>query len=82
MAFIALDAESLGELNDDDSYTADFGDNKFPYYQGNSSIRLQEQKDDDDEEEAYQAGVDFELLKTYIPTPVLNILLDPNPLGN
>ena len=53
MAFIALDAECLGELNDD-NFTADFGDNKFPYYQGNTSVRLEEQSvDEDDEEEAF-----------------------------
>ncbi len=81
VAFIALDAECLGELNDD-SYTTDFGDNKFPYYRGNTSIRLQEKKDDEeDEEKTYQAGVDYDLLKSYIPTPVLNFLLDKNPLG-
>ena len=81
VAFIALDAECLGELNDD-NYTTDFGDNKFPYYQGNTSIRLQEYKDDEEsEEKGCQAGVDYELLKSYIPAPVLNFLLDKNPLG-
>jgi hypothetical protein len=83
LAFIALDAECLGELNAD-NFTADFGDNKFPYYQGNSSIRLQEQKDheEDDEEPAFQEAVEYEQLKSYIPSPVLSFLLDPNPLGN
>ena len=38
----------------DDNFTADFGDNKFPYYQGNTSVRLEEQSvDEDDEEEAF-----------------------------
>ena len=51
-------------------------------YQGDTSIRLQEYKDDEEnEEEACQAGVDYELLKSYIPAPVLNFLLDKNPLG-
>ena len=68
VAFIALDAECLGELNDD-NFTADFGDNKFPYYQGNTSVRLEEQSvDEDDEEEAFQANVDYDLLKSYIHT--------------
>ena len=72
VAFIALDAECLGELNDD-NYTTDFGDNKFPYYQGNTSIRLQKKKDDEEnEEETYEFGVDYDLLKSYIPKPVLN----------
>ena len=83
VAFIALDAECLGELNDD-NFTSDFGDNKFPYYQGNTSVRLKEQKEDkeDDEEQGFQEAADYELLKSYIPSPVLSFLLDPNPLGN
>jgi len=80
VAFIALDAECLGELNDD-NYTSDFGDNKFPYYQGNTSVRLEEQQvdeDDDEEEDAFRAKADYEQLKGYIPAPVLSFLLDPN----
>jgi hypothetical protein len=82
VAFIALDAECLGELNQD-NFTTDFGDNKFPYFQGNTSIRLKEQKDDEeeDEEQDLPTANDFELLKGYIPTPVLRYLLDQNPLG-
>ena len=74
----------LGELNDD-NYTADFGDNKFPYYQGNTSVRLQEQKDNEEEEEeenVYKPNEDYEVLKSYIPATVLTFLLDPNPLEN
>ena len=84
VAFIALDSECLGELNQD-NYTADFGDNKFPYYQGNTSVRLEERQldeDDAEEENAFKPDVDYELLKSYIPTPVLSFLLDPNPLAN
>ena len=53
-------------------------------FQGNASIRLQEQKDheEDDEEPAFQEAVEYEQLKSYIPSPVLSFLLDPNPLGN
>jgi hypothetical protein len=81
VAFIALDAECLGELNDD-NYTADFGDNKFPYYQGNTSVRLEErqQDEDDEEEESFSFNEDYDALKSYIPEPVLGFLLDPNPL--
>ena len=82
VSFIALDAECLGELNAD-NFTADFGDNKFPYYQGNTSVRLQEQIDrEEQEEQRFQEAVDYELLKSYIPSPTLSFLLDPNPLGN
>jgi hypothetical protein len=43
------------ELNKD-TFTADFGDNKFPYYQGNTSVRLEErQQDEDDEKEEKEA---------------------------
>jgi hypothetical protein len=83
VAFIALDAECLGELNAD-NFTSDFGDNKFPYYCGNSSIRLQEQLDreEEDEELAFKESEEYEQLKSYIPSSVLTFLLDPNPLGN
>ena len=85
VAFIALDAECLGELNQD-NYTADFGDNKFPYYQGNISVRLEEQPfdedDDEEEKEAFQVNGDYDLLKNYIPAPVLSFLLDPYPLSD
>ena len=40
VAFIALDAENLCEINDD-QFTTDFGDNKFPYYKGRASQKLQ-----------------------------------------
>ena len=39
VAFIALDAENLGELVNDHFHT-DFGDNKFPYYKGNTNVRI------------------------------------------
>ena len=47
------------------------------------SIRLKEQKDEEeaDEEQDLPTADDFELLKGYIPTPVLRYLLDKNPLG-
>ncbi len=43
VAFIALDAQNLGELVNDKYYT-DFGDNKFPYYRGNTNVRLDYKK--------------------------------------
>ncbi len=60
------------------------GDNKFPYYCGNSSIRLQEQLDreEEDEEPAFKEPEEYEQLKSYIPSSVLTFLLDPNPSGN
>ena len=44
-----MDAENLCEDNQD-QYTHDFGDNKFPYYKGNTSIRLTEELVDDENE--------------------------------
>ena len=43
VAFIALDAENLGELVND-KYHTNFGDNKFPYYRGNTNVRLDYKK--------------------------------------
>ncbi len=39
VAFIALDAENLGELVNDNFHT-DFGDNKFPYFKGNTHVGI------------------------------------------
>ena len=43
IAFMALDAENLGELVNDHFHT-DFGDNKFPYYKGNKNVRINKKK--------------------------------------
>jgi len=76
-----LDVENLCEDNQD-QYTHDFGDNKFPYYKGNTSIRLTEELVDDDNEinEAAEEKVKkVLLLKEYIPPFVLRLLLMKNP---
>ena len=56
-AFVSLDPERIGEnLNDD--FTQDFGDNKFPHFNGTKSFEdsylealREEQSDDSDDED-------------------------------
>ena len=84
VAFIALDAENLCEMNDD-NFTTDFGDNKFPYYKGRANQYQQDELDDNDEddnggEDEHTSGETFEALKSYLPPSVLRFLLDPDPL--
>ena len=85
VAFIALDAENLCEMNDD-QFTTDFGDNKFPYYKGRASQKLQRELDEEDNDDEsniqheHANGETFEVLKAYLPPSVLQFLLDPNPL--
>jgi hypothetical protein len=53
VAFIALDAENLCETNND-RFTTDFGDNKFPYFKGRASNFHQqalEENDNDDNDD-------------------------------
>ncbi len=74
-------AENLCE-DIQDQYTHDYGDNKFPCYKGNTSIRLTEELVDDDNEinEAAKEEVKKILfLKEYIPPSVLRLLLMKNP---
>lgn len=82
VAFIALDAENLCEINDD-NFTTDFGDNKFPYYKGRANQYQQDEIDEsdevDDNEGEHEVEI-FEALKSYLPPSVLRFLLDPDPL--
>ena len=39
VAFIAVDSENLGEMVND-QYHTDFGDNKFPYFKGNTNVQI------------------------------------------
>ncbi len=85
VAFIALDAENLGELVND-KYHTDFGDNKFPYYRGNTNVRLdykkfkvsEEDEDESDEsDDESNGGSDIdedEAINKYIPHSILNYL--------
>ena len=89
IAFIALDAENLCETNND-KFTTDFGDNKFPYFKGRASQHhqqhLEEDNEDDSNQETNVAAVAegaqeiYETLRNFLPTSVLRFLLDPNPL--
>ena len=57
--FIALDAENLCKTNND-RFTTDFGDNKFPYFKGRGSQHSQDQLEEEDEpnEEANQGALE------------------------
>jgi len=76
VAFIAVDSENLGEL-DNDQYHKDFGDNKFPYFKGNTNVQIdfdKSQKDDDsadsdDEEEDSHAAATSNIDK-FIPPSI------------
>jgi hypothetical protein len=85
VAFIALDAENLGELVND-KYHTDFGDNKFPYYRGNTNVRLdykkfkvsevdEDESDESDDESDGGSDIDEdEAINKYIPHSILNYL--------
>jgi hypothetical protein len=81
VAFIALDAENLGELVNH-SYHTDFGDNVLPYFKSNTnqSITLSSDssEDEDDISEDYKAHClsdeDVERIHKYIPPSVLRYL--------
>ena len=82
VGFIALDAENLCETNND-RFTTDFGDNKFPNFKGRGSQHSQDQLEEEDEqnEEANQGASEvYETLQSYLPNSVLKFLLDPDPL--
>ena len=69
----------------DDNFTTDFGDNKFPYYKGRANQYKQDKvdnndEDDNGEEHEHTSGKAFETLKSYLPPSVLRFLLDPDPL--
>ena len=58
----------------------DFGDNKFPYFKGNTNKRLEEfseDKDSDDEDIEYVTNISVEKLYKYIPSNVLRFLSTP-----
>ena len=78
VAFIALDSENLHE---DTQQHYDFGDNKFPYYKGNTNKRLEdfveEDDSDDDEDTEYVTNVDVDNLYQYIPNNVYRFLTTP-----
>ena len=84
IAFIALDAENLGESSED-KFTTDFGDNKLPYYKGRASYKFKEEHDEESDDDLdgppeHATGETFDVLKTYLPKSVLTFLLDPDPL--
>ena len=75
LAFIPLDSENLNESNDD-SFYFDFGDNKFPYYLGNSNNKIRQDIyfDEHDIGDNNENKTDFEILGSYVPTSILNYL--------
>ena len=89
VAFIALDSENLGELVNDGFHT-DFGDNKFPYYKGNTNVQIVESSSDkykssNDSDDDYNhedvnidpavlSDVEVARLNKYIPQSMLHFL--------
>ena len=63
VAFIALDTENLCETNND-RFTTDFGDNKFPYFKGRAShfhqqaLEENDNNDDNDDNDDDADGAD------------------------
>ena len=78
MAFIPLDSENLSEANHE-AFSNDFGDNRFPYFLGNSNVRLQDNQQDIEDDSAVDLDdmKDFASLKSYIPESVLRFLTKP-----
>jgi hypothetical protein len=78
IAFIPLESENLAEANED-TFHHDFGDNRFPYFLGNSNIRLQENQQDleADDNIGINDMADFESFKSYIPESILRFLTTP-----
>ena len=78
MAFIPLDSENLSEANHE-AFSNDFGDNRFPYFLGNSNVRLQNNQQDIEEDSVVDQDdmKDFTNLKSYIPESVLRFLSKP-----
>ena len=79
-AFIALDAENLGDLVDD-CYHTDFGDNQFPYYKGNSNSKTilkkyEEDSGTDSEDDSRTHGTEEEKvdISIYVPACILEYL--------
>ena len=75
-----MDAENLCETNND-KFTTDFGDNKFPYFKGRASQhhqqQLEEEENEDDSNQATNvaAAADaqeiYETLRNFLPTSIL-----------
>ena len=79
VAFIAIDSENLGELVDD-RYHTDFGDNKFPYFKGNTNIRIDLEKKYNKDSELQNDDSDSDEDEDNIPptTPSNEALLNIN----
>ena len=79
VAFIALDSENLGELVND-KYHLDFGDNKFPYYRGNTNVRFdtEKHKHEDGEEEDDSTDSDEEKCEDIDANADINRYISPS----
>jgi len=82
VAFIALDAENLGELVNH-SYHTDFGDNVLPYYKSNTNrmINISSETSDSSEDEDSEDGQtgrlnveDLARIHKFMPPSILTYL--------
>jgi hypothetical protein len=87
VAFIALDAENLGELVNH-SYHTDFGDNILPYYKSNTNRRIdnysetsdsseEEDNEDEDNEDGIKGRLnvqDLARIHTFMSPSILSYL--------
>ncbi len=82
VAFIAVDSENIGEMVND-MYHVDFGDNKFPFFKGNTNKHIDSEKfsnndsDSEDEEESilHQFNQDeVANISKYIPKSILEFM--------
>lgn len=80
VAFISIDSENLGE-NSDAMYYHDFGDNMFPYFQGNSNLKLFDDFDEDKELAHEDQNDNSNSLKSYIPPSIIEFLTKPIKIG-
>ena len=75
MAFIALDADNIGDGIQSDSFIHDFGDNQLGAYlntthKHNSLIDHESEEEDND----YNISEDYDTLRKHLPLSVLNFL--------
>ena len=64
IAFIALDGDNIGDGINKDDFVIDFGDNVLSHYLGDLEVVDEEDEDDD-------ISSEYDVLKKYIPLPVL-----------
>ncbi len=79
VAFIAVDSENLGEVVND-MYHTDFGDNQFPYYKGNTNVKIDLDKFKNEEDSGSDSSSDGDSDENDGPItpPQINKLVPPS----